>query len=120
AGLDWLRGNLPGALKVTPSLALSYVAINQNTPALKDVRVRRALNLAIDREAITQKVLKLGEPAAYGIVPPGTANYPGHVGFDFRKHPFATRLAEARKLMRDAGYGPANRLTLRFATTTSA
>lgn len=117
AQADWLRANLPGALKVTPSLAVSYVAINQQAPALKDVRVRRALNLAIDREAITQKVLKLGEPAAYGIVPPGTANYPGIAGFDFRQRPFAARLAEARELMRDAGYGPANRLTLRFATS---
>jgi len=116
--LDWLRANLPAALKVTPSLAVSYVAINQRTPALKDVRVRRALNLAIDREAITQKVLKLGEPAAYGIVPPGTANYPGGAGFDFRKTPFPARLAEAQMLMRQAGYGPANRLALRLAVTT--
>ncbi len=120
AQVEWLRANLPGALKVTPSLAVSYLAINQQTPALKDVRVRRALNLAIDREAITQKVLKLGEPAAYAIVPPGVANYPGHAGFDFRKMAFAARLAEAQRLMREAGYGPARRLTLRLATTTSA
>jgi oligopeptide transport system substrate-binding protein len=118
--LDWLRGNLPGVLRVMPSLALSYVAINQSVPALKDVRVRRALNLAIDREAITQKVLKLGEPPAYGIVPPGTANYPGNVSFDFRGKPFAPKLAEAQRLMRAAGYGPANRLNLTLAATTSA
>ncbi len=120
AQLDWLRSNLAGTLKVTPSLAVSYLAINQQSPALKDVRVRRALNLAIDRETITQKVLKLGEPAAYGIVPPGTANYPGGVAFDFRKLPAPARLAEAQSLMREAGFGPANRLTLRYATTTSA
>jgi oligopeptide transport system substrate-binding protein len=115
--IAWLRANMPGALKVTPSLAISYVAINLER--LKDARVRRALNLAIDREAITQKILKLGEPAAYGIVPPGTANYPGNVGFDFLGKPFAARLAEARNLMRQAGYGPANRLTLAYATTIS-
>jgi oligopeptide transport system substrate-binding protein len=120
AQLGWLRANLPGAFKVTPSLAASYLAINQQSSALKDVRVRRALNLAIDRETITQKVLKLGEPAAYGIVPPGTANYPGGVSFDFRKMPFPARLAQAQSLMREAGFGPANRLTLRYATTTSA
>jgi oligopeptide transport system substrate-binding protein len=115
--IGWLRANMPGALKVTPSLALSYVAINQARVA--DVRVRRALNLAIDREAITQKILKLGEPAAYGIVPPGTAHYPGGVAFDFRNQPMAARLAEAQSLMRQAGYGPANRLALTYATTTS-
>lgn len=115
--IAWLRANMPATLKVTPSLAISYVAINMGR--LKDARVRRALNLAIDREAITQKVLKLGEPAAYGIVPPGTANYPGAVAFDFRGQPFADRLAQAQALMRQAGYGPANRLTLAYATTTS-
>ena len=119
AQLPWLRANLPNALKVTPSLAVGYLAINLSSPKLKDARVRRALNLAIDRETITQKILKLGEPPAYGIVPPGTANYAGGVGFDFRARPFAARLTEAQVLMRGAGYGPANRLTLTYATTTS-
>ena len=108
--IAWLKANMPGALKVTPSLAVSYVAINLER--LKDARIRRAINLAIDREAITQKVLKLGEPAAYGIVPPGTANYPGQAAFDFRNQPFAARLAAAQSLMRQAGYGPGNRLAL--------
>ena len=117
ADIGWVRANLPGVMKVTPSLAVSYVALNMER--LKDVRVRRALNLAIDREAITQKVLKLGEPAAYGIVPPGTANYPGGAAFDFRRKPQAARLAEAQGLMRQAGYGPGNRLALTYATTTS-
>jgi len=115
--IPWLKANMPAALNVTPSLAITYVAINLER--LKDARVRRALNLAIDREAITQKILKLGEPAAYGIVPPGTANYPGGVSLDFRSKPFAARLAEAQALMRQAGYGQANRLTLAYATTIS-
>jgi hypothetical protein len=119
AQIGWLRANLAPALKITPSLAVAYLAINLSSPKLQDVRVRRALNLAIDREAITQKILKLGEPPAYGIVPPGTAGYAGGVSFDFRKLPFAARLAKAQKLMRDAGYGPANRLALAYATTTS-
>lgn len=119
AQIGWLRANLAPALKITPSLAVAYLAINLSSPKLQDVRVRRALNLAIDREAITQKILKLGEPPAYGIVPPGTAGYAGGVSFDFRKLPFAARLAQAQKLMRDAGYGPANRLALAYATTTS-
>lgn len=117
--MDWMRTNLPRAIKVTPSLAVSYVAINQQAPPLKDARVRRALNLAIDREAITQKILRLNEPPAYGVVPPGTANYPGSAGFDFRGRAFAQRLAEAQSLMRAAGYGPANRLNLNYATTSN-
>ena len=124
----WLRANMPGVLHVTPSLALDYIAINLADPALKDVNVRRAINLAYDREAITEKVLKKGEPPAYNYVPPGTANYPGSVGesrsdknqvvaMDFRGLPLPARLAEAQKLMRDAGYGPFQRLHLNYETT---
>ena len=113
----WLRTNLPGVLHVTPSLGLDYIAINLADPALRDVGVRRAINLAYDREAITEKVLKKGEPPAYSYVPPGTANYPGGVGMDFRGLPLPARLAEAQKLMRDAGYGPVQRLHLTYETT---
>jgi oligopeptide transport system substrate-binding protein len=115
--IGWLRANLGQELHVTPALAVSYIAINLNDPALKDVRVRRALNLAIDREALVEKVLKLGEAPAYAIVPPGVANYPGGAGMDFRKLPYPTRLAEAQKLMQAAGYGPFNRLHLRYGTS---
>ena len=113
----WLRANMPGVLHVTPSLALAYIAFNLADPALKDAGVRRAINLAIDREAITGKVLKKGEPAAYAIVPPGTAGYPGGVAMDFRAMPMPARLAEAQKLMQAAGYGPFARLKLNFETT---
>jgi oligopeptide transport system substrate-binding protein len=124
----WLKANMPGALHVTPSLAIAYIAINLTDPPLKDARVRRALNLAYNREAITDKVLKQGEAPAYNYVPPGTANYPGSVGesrsdknqssaVDFRKAPFPARLAEAQKLMQAAGYGPFQRLRLNYETT---
>ncbi len=116
---DWLKANMPGALRITPSLALSYIAINLADPLLKDARVRRALNLAYNREAITDKVLKRGEAPAYGYVPPGTANYPGGVAMDFRNSAFPVRLSEAQKLMQAAGYGPFSRLKLNFATSTS-
>jgi oligopeptide transport system substrate-binding protein len=113
----WLRANMPGVLRVTPSLAIVYVAINLSDPPLKDARVRRAINLAYNREAITEKVLKQGEPPAYSYVPPGTANYPGGIAMDFRKTPFPARLAEAQKLMQAAGYGPFQRLRLNYETT---
>jgi oligopeptide transport system substrate-binding protein len=113
----WLKANMPGVLHVTPSLALDYIAINLSDPALKDAGVRRAINLAYDREAATQKVLKAGEPPAYSYVPPGTAGFPGSTGMDFRGRAVSARLAEAQKLMQQAGYGPFQRLRLGFETT---
>lgn len=115
--IGWLKANMPGVLRITPSLAVDYIAINLADPALKDVRVRRAINLAYNREAIAGKVLKRGEPAAYSIVPPGTANYPGGVAMDFKAMPFNTRVAAAQRLMQDAGYGQFQRLKLAYETT---
>ena len=117
AELAWLRTNMPGALHIMPSLALAYLAINLRDPALADLRVRRALNLIYDREAVAEKVMKLGERPAYALVPPNVANYAGGPELDFKAMPYPARLALAKQLMQDAGFGPFNRLTLSYATT---
>ena len=117
AQVAWMRANMPGVPHVMPTLGLAYIAFNLKDPALADIRVRRALALVYDREAVTQKVLKLGETPAYGYVPPNIANYPGGPAFDFKPMPYPARLALAQKLMQDAGYGPFNRLRLRYAVS---
>ncbi len=128
AQLAWLRANMPGATHVVPSLALSYIAINLRDPALTDIRVRRALNLIYDREAVARKVMKLDETPAYAYVPPGVENYRS-VGesrsdqnkvrpqLDFKPMSYSARLAQARKLMQEAGFGPFNKLTLSYAAS---
>jgi oligopeptide transport system substrate-binding protein len=107
---------MSASLHILPSLALVYIAINLRDPALKDARVRRALNLVYDREAVTQKVLKLNERPAYAYVPPNMAGYAGGPQLDFKSQPYAARLAEARRLMQDAGFGPFDKLTLNYVT----
>ncbi|MEI7933023.1 MAG: peptide ABC transporter substrate-binding protein, partial [Alphaproteobacteria bacterium] len=114
AGLPWLKANMPGAAHVMPSLALAYLAINLRDPALADIRVRRALNLAYDREAVTAKVLKLNETPAYSYVPPSLDRRGPQM--DFKAMPVTARLALAHKLMQDAGYGPFNKLSLTYLT----
>jgi len=115
----WLRQNMPQALHIMPSLALSYVAINVRDPALRDIRVRRALNLVYDREAVARKVMKLNEIPAYAYVPPHTAGYRGGPVLDFKAMPYPARVALARRLMQDAGYGPFNKLRLTYAVASS-
>jgi oligopeptide transport system substrate-binding protein len=114
--IDWLRKHMPAALHTKPFLGLSYISINMRRPPLNDVRVRRALNLAIDREVLTERVLRLGEPAAYSIVPPHVANYPKGAALDFVATPKPERIAKARWLMQQLGFGPQNRLRLSFET----
>ena len=72
--------------------------------------------MAIDREAIVNKVYRLGETPAYGMIPKGIANYPWSPALDFVDMPYPKRVAEAQALMRAAGYGPQRRLALTFET----
>lgn len=114
--LPWLKDNMPGALHVMPSLALAYLALNVRDPALSDIRVRRALNLVYDREAVADKVMKRGEKPAYAFVPPGIGGYDNGPQLDFKSMPYPARLALAKRLMQDAGFGPFNKLTLNYLT----
>ncbi|HEY1753676.1 MAG TPA: peptide ABC transporter substrate-binding protein [Caulobacteraceae bacterium] len=103
-------------------LGTSYLIFNQRDIApLKDVRVREAISMAIDRDFITDKLLRAGYKPAYGYVPPGIADYlpPGAArpATYWAKWPLAQRQAEARRLMAAAGYGPSHRLHLTLKTT---
>ncbi len=114
--MSWLKANMPASLHVMPSFALAYVAMNLRDPALSDIRVRRALSLVYDREAVTDKVLKRGEVPAYAYVPPGTGKYGNGPQLDFKPMPYPVRLGLAKRLMQEAGYGPFNKLTLTYLT----
>jgi oligopeptide transport system substrate-binding protein len=114
AQIEWMRAHMKAYMRNIPFLGLSYVDFNIRHPPLNDVRVRRALNLAYNREVITQMVLRLGDPPAYAFVPPGIANFPGTAKMNFANQPYPKRLEKARWLMTQAGYGPDNRLHLTY------
>ncbi|MEQ9023290.1 MAG: peptide ABC transporter substrate-binding protein, partial [Pseudomonadales bacterium] len=56
-------------------LGTYYYKINTTRPPFDDVRVRLALAMTIDREAITERVLQRTGSPAYAFVPPGTLGY---------------------------------------------
>jgi oligopeptide transport system substrate-binding protein len=81
--------------------------------------VRRALSEAIDRDFITARLLRAGQRPAYGVVPPGTANAEPGPAASWSRLSFAERKAEARALLRQAGYGPGRPLRIELATATA-
>lgn len=101
-------------------LANGWLVLNMTRKPFDDIRIRQALNLAYDRETMAEKVVNIGQPPAYSIVPPGIANYPGPIEFDFKGTPYPERLKRAQELMREAGFGPNNRLKTTMATGTGA
>jgi oligopeptide transport system substrate-binding protein len=81
-----------------PALIAYYYRINCSKKPFDDVRVRKALNLAIDREQIAKNVLLQGQQPAYHTVPPGIRGYePPATGIRYD-------VAEARRLLAEAGF----------------
>jgi oligopeptide transport system substrate-binding protein len=93
-------------LKMTPDLSNEFYMFNTNIAPFNDVRVRQALSLAVDREALVSKVTMGGEKAAYAFVPPGVIG-PAQ-GKEFRS--MGEKLIagfnpdEAKKLLAEAGF----------------
>jgi oligopeptide transport system substrate-binding protein len=116
---DFLKKELPDETQVAPYLGIYYYPINSNKPPFNDVRVRQALSMAIDREAITDKVLKTGEVPAYSFVPPGTGNYGDPAYVSWMDTPYAERVEKAKALLAEAGYGPDNPLKFTLSYNTS-
>jgi oligopeptide transport system substrate-binding protein len=97
-----------------PYLATSFYRVNVTRPPLDDKRVRRALALAIDRAAITAKITRAGELAAWSFVPPCANAASGiELSHDVARASdelrFARDVDEARHLLAEAGFGPDGR-----------
>jgi oligopeptide transport system substrate-binding protein len=87
----------PGLIRLAPYLGTYYYSLNVKRPGLDDVRVRRALSMAVDRQTLVATVLKGVNPAAWAMTPPDTLGYQPPKLFDFDP-------AAARQLLAEAGY----------------
>jgi len=92
---------------VFPLLGTYYYNFNMDLPQFQDVRVRKAMNLAIDRSLITETMASGQIPAA-GFVPVGFLD---HEGNDFAEKSGTygiptddSAIEEAKALMAEAGY----------------
>ena len=95
---------LSGDLSLVPQLDVYYLGMDITQPPFDDARVRRAFNMAVDREKLTEVVLGGMGYAAEGIVPPGMPGY-SRVRPLLHYDP-----SEARRLIGESSYGDANRL----------
>jgi oligopeptide transport system substrate-binding protein len=95
--IEWYKAHDPGVLRLDPYLATYFYLININRPPFNDVRVRRALSMAIDRESIVKNILKGGQLPAYNFTPPNTGGYTCEPQLRFDT-------TEARRLLADAGF----------------
>ena len=82
-----------------PDFSVFYIGLNVNEPPLDDPKVRQALNLAFDRQAIATTVYDDLVNPAKSIIPPGFPSYnPDLPGYEFNPE-------KARQLMLESKYG---------------
>jgi len=117
--IDWLKENMPDETRISPYLGIYYYPINTSKPPFDNVDVRQALAMAIDREAITDKVLKTGEIPAYSFVPPDAGEYGEPAYVDWKDFSYEDRVAKATELLAAAGFDPENPLSLQLRYNTS-
>ncbi len=116
--LEDIRKSLPGSLHLAPSLGVTVYLFNERLPKFRDPRVRRALSLAIDREALTTRIVRSGDRPAYGLVTPSMHGYTAPP-LPAVPASASARVAAARALLSAAGYGPEHPLEIEILHATS-
>ncbi len=97
------RKKQPEVLQIHPYCGVYFYRLNVTRPPFDDVRVRRAFSMALDRQALTQSVMKGGEAPAFYFTPPDTAGYTCN-------HKVSFSPEKARALLAEAGYPQAQGL----------
>ncbi len=113
-----LKKKMPDEVYSVPRLCSYYYALNVEKKPLDDVRVRKALAYAVNRDIITRNILQAGQIPAYTFTPGSTAN------FEVPEVPYAKmtqkeRDAKARELLEQAGYDRSNPLEVTILYNTS-
>jgi oligopeptide transport system substrate-binding protein len=123
------NGKNEGLVTIYPNLATYMLVLNVGKQdglsedvkkVLSNEKVRKALNLVIDRKAIVENVTKSGQVPAYSFVPKGILNEKGE-DFASKKYYDAEtpNIEEAKKLLAEAGYPEGKGLpTLEFMYNT--
>jgi oligopeptide transport system substrate-binding protein len=103
---EYPRLKKEGRLQISPYLGTYFFSYNVTKAPLDNLKVRQALTLALDRQAIIDNVTKGEQKAAFAWVPPGMADASANadfrsVGGDY----FQDRnIDAAKKLLAEAGF----------------
>lgn len=95
--VDTYKTEQPELLRSEPYMGVYYYRLNLENETLKDVRVRKALSLALDRDALIGTVMHGHVDPAYFFTPPSVAGYTSNTHVEFNPD-------KARELLAEAGY----------------
>lgn len=90
---------------------MRFVSLNTKLPELKDIKVRQAMNYAIDKEAYVQLMYS-------GYAKPATSTVPSIIHGYSKQEEYKYDVEKAKELMKEAGYEDGFKLTLWGDNTT--
>ena len=99
-----------GDFYVDTILGTYYISMNLQRDAFQDAKVRKALALAIDRDYVANTIMQGTYSAASNLVGPGIVDEQGYFydnangGSPYIAADYEANLAEAKKLLEEAGY----------------
>ena len=113
-----LKQSIPAEIKTTPQLGTYYYEFNTTKAPFDDVRVRKALSYAINRDAITQYVIGQGQTPAYSFTPEAVSGFtPPATKYSHMSQ--KERDQKAKQLLSEAGYSKTNPLKIDLLYNTS-
>jgi oligopeptide transport system substrate-binding protein len=95
--IDLYRREHPELLRIDPYLGTYFYMLNTHKPPLDNVKVRRALAMAVDRDSLVRNVARGGQTPAHSFTPPDTAGYTSRASIP-------SDIEGAKKLLAEAGY----------------
>jgi oligopeptide transport system substrate-binding protein len=114
-----LKAKFGGQVRLAPYLGIFYLAVNTSKKPFDDVRVRRALSMAIDREFLADQIWGNTMVAGYSFVPPGIGNYGAPAYADYKTMSPIEREDKAKALLKEAGFGAGNPLKVQIRYNTN-
>ncbi|WP_350024726.1 peptide ABC transporter substrate-binding protein [Providencia rettgeri] len=106
-----LLKDIPNEVFTPDQLGTYYYAFNTQRAPTDDVRVRKALSMAIDRQLIANKVLGTGEKPANYFTPDVTDGFKPEKGL-YNSYSQKELDQQAKVLLQQAGFGPNHPLEL--------
>ncbi|PMM39341.1 ABC transporter substrate-binding protein [Vibrio splendidus] len=105
-------------VSVAGNLCTYYYIFNTKKAPFDDVRVRKAISYAIDRNIVSDAILAQGQKPAYFLTPEITAGFNPELPA-YGKMSQKERNEEAGRLLEEAGYGKDNPLNFNLLYNTS-
>ena len=116
-----IKDKYKNELHVTPSERSVHLSFNLKLPKYADnLKLRKALSMAIDRDILSKEVLKSGQQPLYSIVTPTIENGKyADTKYEWASWSRDKQIKEAKKLFAEAGYGPNHLLNVSILTYTN-